>query len=733
MKPTNVSLSQDECEKICHALAREPNEVEWQLFSALWSEHCSYKSSKKILEQLPRGQESVLVKAGDGNAGVVDVGNGLAIVFKMESHNHPSAVEPFQGAATGVGGILRDILAMGARPVFLMDSLRVGNLTSPRARNHLSEMVKGISHYGNCVGVPTIGGEFFAEDCYEHNPLVNALCLGVVRKNLIQKSSVDQVGDAIVYVGAKTGREGLAGASFASQVLEEDEKNLSSVQRGNPFKGKCLIEACLEIFEQCDVVAVQDMGAAGLANAVAELAARGNQGAKLHLNRVPISDEKLLPHEILLSESQERMVFVVKQNEVKKIETISKRWGLEATIVGEVIAEDEFQAYFEKDLVVKLPIKFLVKGFSLKEKVSLNFSPKKQVFRQKRKSLDCHATLLKMLALPSIASKRWIFEQFDYCVGNATKVIPGSDAAVVRLRLDRDEIFLAATMDGNGWYCHLDPFEGTQLLVAESARNLCCVGARPLAVTNNLNFGNPQNLDRFLEFQESVKGLAKACCALDIPVISGNVSFYNESSQGGIFPTPVIGMVGRIEKEKDVTTSGFKKAGDSIALMGGWGEVLESSYCDFKLQSLASGQCPKVFWKKEKAVQSAVLEAIQNGLIKSAHDCAEGGLAVALAECCLTGEKLGASIEIDEEDIEAVLFNESPSRVVISFDPTYEKMIEKLCGEQNVPIILLGEVGGESLKVCSSKHFFEWSVVELSIGWQQALPRSFSYGEEVLS
>ncbi|MBX7157040.1 MAG: phosphoribosylformylglycinamidine synthase subunit PurL [Verrucomicrobiae bacterium] len=726
MKPENVSLSQAECEKIYHTLAREPNEVEWQLFSALWSEHCSYKSSKKILEQLPREEKSVLVKAGEGNAGVIDVGKGWAVAFKMESHNHPSAVEPFQGAATGVGGILRDILAMGARPVFLMDSLRVGNLTSHRARHHLSEMVKGISHYGNCVGVPTMGGELFADDCYEHNPLVNVLCLGIVKKNSIQKSSVEQVGDVIVYVGAKTGREGLAGASFASQVLGEDKKNSSSIQRGDPFKGKCLIEACLEIFEQCDVVAVQDMGAAGLANAVAELVARGNRGAKLNLDRVPISNEKLLPHEILLSESQERMVFVLKPDEVRKIKTISKRWGLETAILGEVIVEEEFQACFENDLVAKLPIKFLVKGFPLKEKVSLNFSSKKQVFQQKRPSLDCRATLLEMLALPSIASKRWIFEQFDYHVGNATQIIPGSDAAVVRLRLDQDEIFLAATMDGNGWYCHLDPFEGTQLLVAESARNLCCVGARPLAVTNNLNFGNPQNLDRFLEFQESVKGLAEACCALDIPVISGNVSFYNESSQGGVFPTPVIGMVGKIEREKDVTTVGFKKPGDSIALIGGWGEALESSYCDFKLQSLAEGKCPKVSWEKEKVVQSAVLEAIQNGLIKSAHDCSEGGLAVALAECCLIGDKLGASIEINEENIEAVLFNESPSRVVISFDPTYEKVITKLCKEQNVPIVLLGEVGGESLMVRSSKHFFEWSIVELSKSWEQALSRSFS-------
>jgi phosphoribosylformylglycinamidine synthase len=728
VKPENVSLSQEECEKICHTLGREPNEIEWQLFSALWSEHCSYKSSKKILEQLPRGKNFVLVKAGEGNAGVVDIGKGWAVAFKMESHNHPSAVEPFQGAATGVGGILRDILAMGARPMFLMDSLRVGNLTSPKARHHLSGMVKGISHYGNCVGVPTIGGELFADDCYEHNPLVNVLCLGIVKKAAIQNSAADQVSDVIVYVGAKTGRDGLAGASFASQVLAEDEKNLSSIQRGDPFKGKCLIEACLEIFEQCEVTAVQDMGAAGLANAVAELMARGNRGVKLNLNQIPLSSEELLPQEILLSESQERMVFVVKQNETERIRAISKRWGLEAAMVGEVIEENEFQAYVGKNLVAKLPIEFLVKEFPLKDQNFLNALPEKKFSRQKRKSLDCHSALLKMLALPSIASKRWIFEQFDYCVGNATKIIPGSDAAVVRLRLGQDEIFLAATMDGNGWYCHLDPFQGTQLLVAESARNLCCVGAKPLALTNNLNFGNPQNPERFLEFERSVEGLAEGCRALDIPVISGNVSFYNESSQGRIFPTPVIGLVGKIEKETDVTTAEFKEEGDNIALIGDLGEGLEGSYYDFKLQNLAQGDCPKISWEKERAVQGAVLNAIQGGLIKSAHDCSEGGLAVALVECCLMSSKWGAEIDLsqwNEMGIEEILFNESPSRIIVSFDPANLKTLKEICEKGKVPLFFLGCVKRNELRVKWQKENVVWSRDELSQKWDQVLKNYF--------
>lgn len=729
MKHDNIFLSEEsEDEKILRILEREANEVERRLFSALWSEHCSYKSSKKTLEQLPRGGSSVLVKAGESNAGVIDIGKGWAITFKIESHNHPSALEPFQGAATGVGGILRDILAMGARPLLLMNSLRLGEITgetkeTAEARQKLKGVVEGISYYGNCVGVPNVGGEIFFEKCYQKNPLVNVLCLGVVHQDQIQNNFSANVGDLIVYFGAKTGRDGVSGADFASRDLSDSEKELEAVQVGDAFAGKRLIEACLEIFQTKLISAVQDMGAAGLACSVAEMAFRSQHGVCLHLDQVPLQQKDLNAYEILLSESQERMVLAVKEENLEMIQKIGQRWNLEVSVIGEMISRPNFEVEFKSETIVCLPIDLLVEGAPLKESSELKVSFVHQNFLPKTRRVNCHEALLKIITLPSLTSKRWVFEQFDFLVGNNTVVQPGSDAAVVRLRLGEEERFLAMTTDGNGWYCHLDPLRGTGLVVAEAARNLICSGAKPLAVTNNLNLGNPQKPERFWEFQQVVKGLAHSCKELNLPVVSGNISFYNETAQGGIYPTPVIGMVGLIEKVEWITTQGFKNEGDVIVLIGNLGKGLEGTYYQRDILKSESDRCPKLDWEDEKKACDVVQESIRKGLIKNAHDCSEGGLGLALAECCLSGN-LGAEIDFRQWDkiaLEEILFNENPSRIIVSLNGCYLTQLEKICEQSKISFSCLGKVSQNALKIQWQKEKLTWSVKELSEKWNESL------------
>ena len=726
MKPTNVFLSEEECEKICRVLGREPNEVEWRLFSALWSEHCSYKSSKKILEQLPRGKTSVLVKAGESNAGVIDIGKGWAITFKIESHNHPSALEPFHGAATGVGGILRDILAMGARPLLLMNSLRLGKIEGEgkealEARHQLKGVVEGISYYGNCVGVANVGGEIFFEECYKKNLLVNVLCLGVMRQDEIQNNVSAETGDLVVYFGAKTGKDGLAGADFASHDLSDSEKEMAAIQVGDAFAGKCLIEACLEIFQKKIVTTVQDMGAAGLACSTAELAFRSGKGVWLNLDQTPLRQPDLKAHEILLSESQERMVLTVKSKDLEIIQKIGERWNLEVSVIGKIISDRVFKVEFKSETIACLPIDLLVTGAPLKEANELKVRPIHKNFRQTRILVNCYEALLQLISLPSLTSKRWVFEQFDFLVGNNTLIKPGNDAAVMRLPLDEEERYLAITTDGNGWYCHLDPFHGTELAVAEAARNLVCSGAKPLAVTNNLNLGNPQKPERFWEFQQIVKGLSRGCEELKVPVVSGNISFYNETAQSGIFPTPVIGMVGLIEKAEWITTQGFKKEGDAIVLIGSLGRGLEGSYYQREILKLESNECPILDWDQEKKVYQIIQKGIEKGWIKSAHDCSEGGLALALVECCISG-RLGAEIILTQSDaLEEILFNETPSRIIVSLDPENLFQLKNMCNRLETSFSYLGKVSQNELQIHWQKEKIVWLVENLIEKWNQGL------------
>jgi phosphoribosylformylglycinamidine synthase len=716
-------ITPEEYQRVESILGRAPNFTELGIFSVMWSEHCSYKNSKPELRKFPTTGPGVLVKAGEENAGVIDIGDGWAVAFKMESHNHPSAIEPFQGAATGVGGIIRDIFTMGARPVFSLNSLRFGPITGEgkavqNNRRLFAGVVSGIAHYGNCIGIPTIGGEIYFDESYEGNPLVNVFCLGVLRHEEIARGGAVGIGNPVFYVGAETGRDGLAGAAFASRDLtEESKQDRPAVQVGDPFREKLLLEACLELLASGAVAGIQDMGAAGLTCSTCETASRAGTGVEIDLEKVPKREPGMTPYEIMLSESQERMLIIVTKGKEQIVRDIFEKWDLPYAEVG-VVKDDGMMRVRAGDTVVaEIPAHKLAEDapiYSREAKPRPAPDPLPAL-----PETDPISALPALLAHPSIASKNWVYRQYDHMVRAGTCVLPGSDAAVFLVR-EADKI-LAATSDCNAIYCALDPREGAKIAVAEAARNLACSGARPLAVTDNLNFGNPYKPENFWQLRECVEGLAEACREFNTPVTGGNVSLYNQSPAGAVDPTPTVGMVGLIENPAHITTQPFKKAGDAIILLGEPGHELGGSHFVKVIHGLKAGIPPRLDYAKEKAVHSALLSLIRMGLVRSAHDCSEGGLAVAVAECCIGGEELfGAEIDLTDFGSgrsDELLFNESQSRIVISIRRENATAALSLAQWQGVPARRIGFVGGDQLHIKTSAGNYSWLAKDLRDAW----------------
>ncbi|MBL5006892.1 phosphoribosylformylglycinamidine synthase [Enterococcus lactis] len=675
-------------------LGRMPNYTETGLFSVMWSEHCSYKNSKPVLRKFPTSGPHVLQGPGEG-AGIVDIGDGLAVVFKAESHNHPSAVEPYEGAATGVGGIIRDIFSMGARPIALLDSLRFGELDNPKTKYLLEEVVAGIGGYGNCIGIPTVGGEIAFDPCYEGNPLVNAMCVGLIEHKDIQKGQAAGVGNSIMYVGAKTGRDGIHGATFASEEFsQEEEQQRSAVQVGDPFMEKLLLEACLELIlhHSDSLVGIQDMGAAGLVSSSAEMASKAGSGLILTLDEVPQRETGMTPYEIMLSESQERMLICVKSGEEEKIQELFQKYDLDAVTIGKVTDDGQYRLYHQGKEVANLPVDALAEDapvYHKEMKEPARIADFQQLAPYQPVIEEPGQVLLDLLQQPTIASKRSVYETYDSQVQTNTVVCPGSDAAVMRVRGTNKA--LAMTTDCNARYLYLDPKVGGQIAVAEAARNIIASGGRPLAITDCLNYGSPDKPEVFWELSTSADGIAAACETLGTPVISGNVSLYNETDGQAIYPTPMIGMVGLIEDHEHITTQEFKKSGDLIYILG-------KTFADFdgsELQKMQLGRIEGVIRNFDLAVekknQELVLTAIQNGLIESAHDCSEGGLAIALAESAFKYQ-LGLSVQFGLPS--AQLFAETQSRFVLTVAPENQTRFEEMMGDAAV---LAGKVTDEAI------------------------------------
>ena len=698
-------LTEEEYQKILTLLGREPNLTELGMFSVMWSEHCSYKSSRTFLKKLPTDAPHVIQGPGE-NAGAVDIGDGLAAVFKMESHNHPSFIEPYQGAATGVGGILRDIFTMGARPIALLDSLRFGPLDQPKNRYLFSGVVAGIAGYGNCIGVPTVGGEVYFNEIYNHNPLVNVFCLGIARKDRIFRGRASGVGNPVLYIGSKTGRDGIHGATMASDSFDEGSESMRpTVQVGDPFTEKLLLEACLELMEQDLLVGIQDMGAAGLTSSSCEMASRAGTGIELELANVPRREPGMTPYEVLLSESQERMLLVAKSGREGEVLEICKKWDVDAAVIGRV-TNDGFLRVKEKGVVVaEMPARALTDNAPTYERPAdapayqdaLQSLPLELIPEPK----DCNAVLEALLTSPTIAHKGWVFEQYDHMVQTNTVIRPGSDAAVLRIK--GTDKALAVTVDCNSLYCVLNPYTGAASAVAEAARNLVCTGARPLALTDCLNFGNPERPDIMWQFILAIEGIADACKTLQIPVVSGNVSFYNETQGLSIYPTPIIGMVGLLDHVERAVSQGFKTEGDAVLLLGESGEDLGGTEYLRAVHHREQGTPPVLNLEREAALQRVVLQAVEQGLVQSAHDCAEGGLAVALAESCLSAINgpLGAEIVLDRHGLrrDSLLFGESQSRIILSVKPANREKIEALARQEDVPCSVLGVVRGRRLMI----------------------------------
>ncbi|MBS1787577.1 MAG: phosphoribosylformylglycinamidine synthase subunit PurL [Acidobacteria bacterium] len=754
------NISPAEYERIKQLMGREPNFTELGIFSVMWSEHCSYKSSKVHLRRLPTTGEALVQGPGE-NAGIVDIGDGWCAAFKIESHNHPSFIEPYQGAATGVGGILRDIFTMGARPVAAMDSLRFGPIrdeeidesneqTSAKsiARNRriMAGVVKGLGDYGNAFGVPTVGGEVYFAPCYSFNPLVNAFALGLVRREQIFYGKAEGVGNSVIYVGAKTGRDGIHGATMASAEFDEAAmEKRPTVQVGDPFSEKLLLEACLEAMRAGAIVGIQDMGAAGLTSSSCEMGARAGNGVEINLDLVPQRETGMTAYEMMLSESQERMLIVAERGHDRQVLEIFHRWDLDAVIIGNVIAEQRLRVLHKGELVADIPNLALTDEAPKYNRPMKPFAVAREDVTPKIKAalsspnfqlptLDPYSDLLRrLLASPNIASKQWVYQQYDHMVRTNTVLLPGSDAAVLRVKETRRS--LAMALDCNSRYCNLDPREGAKLAVAESARNVVCSGARPLAVTNCLNFASPERSEVMWSFSETIDGMAEACNTFGTPVTGGNVSFYNETEGRGIFSTPTIGMLGVIEDAKHVTSQWFKEAGDVILLLG----VTRSDFGASELLSVltgeAAGAVPKIDLETEKRVQDACLKAIQTELIASAHDASEGGLAVALAESCFSSYKrsgIGAKIDLTEHaklsgltDATALLFAESPSRIILSVKPEHVDRVKEIAAEVGATIAVIGEVGGEPLTIVSAGELLvSDSISTLETIWSNALPQA---------
>ena len=719
-------LSEEEYARILEILGRTPTYAELGVFSVMWSEHCSYKNSILMLKTLPREGKQLLVKAGEENAGLVDIGDGLAVAFKIESHNHPSAVEPYQGAATGVGGIMRDIFSMGARPIAALNSLRFGPLDDARVRYLFDGVVRGIADYGNCFGVPTVAGEVYFDESYRGNPLVNCMAVGIVRHDQIARASAQGEGNPVMIFGASTGRDGIHGATFASEEIDEgSEERRPQVQVGDPFTEKLLLEATLEMIRSGAVVGIQDMGAAGITCSTSEMAARGGCGMRIDLDQVPLREADMTAYEILLSESQERMLVVVRKGEEARIRAICEKWDLNVATIGTVTPGGSLVVHKEGQKEVEIPAESLVLGGGApvyrREERKPDYLEELHAFdfQTLPEPSDYNEVLKRLLGSPNIASKQWVFQQYDHMVRSNTVVLPGSDAAVIRIKGTNRA--LAVKTDGNARYVYLNPRVGAQIAVAESARNVVCSGGRPVAITNCLNFGNPYKPEIYYQFAEAVRGIGDACRALETPVTGGNVSFYNENPDGAVYPTPVIGMLGLVEDLRHVTTCWFKEVNDVIVLLGtNTGEIGGSEY--LKLQhNLVAGNCPQLNLEFEVRLQRTCLEAIRAGWVRSAHDVSDGGLAVALAECCVLGPRaLGAELEVEAKGRrDFLLFGEDQSRIVLSVAPDHLARVQALCAQNDVPMQVLGKVGGDRLVV--NRGEVDVSVVELKTVYFEAI------------
>ncbi len=749
-------LTPDEFERIKAILGRTPNYTELGIFSVMWSEHCSYKSTRPLLKGFPTKSPRILVAAGEENAGIIDIGGGLAIAFKIESHNHPSAVEPFQGAATGVGGIIRDIFTMGARPICAINSLRFGELSSPDVRRLFSGVVAGIAHYGNCFGIPTIAGEVYFDASYEGNPLVNAFCLGVLRHDQIARGAAKGVGNPVFYVGPATGRDGLAGAAFASQDLTEEsaEHQRGAVQVGDPFMEKLVMEACIELLATDAVAGIQDMGAAGLTCSTCETAARAGTGIEIDLSKVPQRGANMSTYEIMLSESQERMLIIVKKGREAEVQRIFDKWDLPWAEIGHVTDTGRMVVRNHGAMVADIPARQIADESPIYQRAYKEPAYLSEVAKftldQVADTKTPVAVLESLMAWPSIASKNWVYRQYDHMVRDGSVVCPGSDAAVVRIKGDSlplaagetvppqiPDRYIAMSVDCNAFYVYLDPKEGSKIAVAECARNLACSGAVPLGVTDNLNFGSPMNPEIFWQLRKSVEGLAEACRFFDTPVTGGNVSLYNQNPSGAIDPTPTVAMVGLIEDRAHITTQWFKEEGDVVILLNdavdaqdALGGLGGSAYL-FTAHGLKTGKPPRCDMPREKAVHDTVRALIRAGWVRSAHDCSEGGLAVALAESCLSHQTarntpllVGAKVDLsgwDASRLDALLFGEAQGRIVISVAKKNVDQVLAKAREMGVPATRLGETGGTALEIKAKGQTYSWSLGRLHGLWWNAI------------
>ncbi|MHB9002943.1 MAG: phosphoribosylformylglycinamidine synthase subunit PurL [Coriobacteriia bacterium] len=706
-----LGLKLDEYEHIVEILGRVPSVTELYMYSLMWSEHCSYKHSRKALRMFPTTGPHVLQGPGE-NAGVISVGDGWAVAFKMESHNHPSAIEPYQGAATGVGGIIRDIFTMGARPIASLNSLRFGTLDKPRQRYLFEGAVAGIGGYGNCLGVPTVGGEVYFEEAYEGNCLINAMAIGLMREENLTRAVAAGPGNHVLLIGSTTGRDGIGGAStLASQEFDERaEDKRPSVQVGDPFEEKLLIEACLELLGEGLLVALGDLGAAGLTSSASEMASRGGVGLDIEVTKIPAREEGMKPFEYMVSESQERMLAVVEPGKLAQAQAVCEKWGLLSTVIGEVTDTGRFVVRHDGVVVADMPADTLAEDAPIYDPAMERPAYLDQVQNFDMDSLphpssvdNLTQVMLDVLASPNVCSRHWIWEQYDHQVMANTVVLPGSDAAVIRIsdtgRGEMTNRGIAVSSDCNGRYCYLDPYVGAQIALAEAARNVACTGGEPAAITDCLNFGNPEKPEVFWTFHEAIRGMSDACKAWEIPVISGNVSFYNESFGSPIYPTPTVGLVGLIDDVTRVATSGFKVEGDVIVLVGETlAELGGSEYLKIVHDTVA-GRPPALDLELERDVQSAVREAVRSGLALSAHDCSEGGIAISLAECCLAGH-IGCDIHLEDElaPVES-LFAETQSRVILTVaEPRVDELLD-LLARHDVPWSVLGTVGGTGIEI----------------------------------
>ena len=730
-------LTSDEYARIVRALGREPSITELGIFSVMWSEHCSYKSSRIHLKKLPTRGPRVLQGPGE-NAGAVDIGDGLAAVFKIESHNHPSFIEPYQGAATGVGGIIRDIFTMGARPIALLNSLRFGSLDGPtgaRTRRIMEGVVAGIAGYGNSIGIATVGGEIAFDDCYAGNPLVNVMCLGIVEADALVKGRASGVGNPVYYVGAKTGRDGIHGATMASAEFDErSAEKRPAVQVGDPFMEKLLLEACLELMATDALVGVQDMGAAGLTCSTCEMGARGGAGVEIDVQYVPQRETGMTPYEIMLSESQERMLLAVKRGREAEVERIFDKWDLHASRIGVVTEDALMRVKNHGEVVAEIPNTALVDDAPVYDRPTARPAYLDEVGRLDLGALTPSApreAFFALLTAPSIASKRWVYRQYDTMVRTNTLVLAGMGAGVVRIK--GTPRALAMSTDGNGRYCYLDPRKGAMLAVAEAARNVACAGALPIGATNCLNFGNPQKPEIMWQLVQAIEGIAEACRALEVPITGGNVSLYNETDGTGIYPTPIIGVVGVIEDASAALGRAFRTAGRDVVLLGAADGRLDGSEYLNSVHGIVAGQAPALDLDRERALIKLLVEAAGLRLIESAHDCADGGVAVTLAECTFDTGGIGCTVDVPgsaghqgDWATLGTLFGESAGRVIVSADPAHREALQRLAQEAGVPLQVIGATGGARIQISvGGAGAIDCSVAEAEQLWSSTLGKYF--------